>query len=63
VPAIDEYLPGYEAISRVGIGAPANTPAEILAILKLPNRRLPLLIRFFEARSPRAVRNFASANC
>jgi tripartite-type tricarboxylate transporter receptor subunit TctC len=33
VPAIGEFVPGYEAISWVGIGAPANTPAEIVAIL------------------------------
>ncbi len=33
VPAIGEFVPGYEAISWVGIGAPTNTPAEILAIL------------------------------
>jgi len=39
VPAIDEYVPGYEGISRLGIGAPANSPAQILAILKLPNQR------------------------
>jgi tripartite-type tricarboxylate transporter receptor subunit TctC len=38
VPAIDEFVPGYEAISWVGIGAPANTPTEILAILKLANQ-------------------------
>ena len=33
VAAIGEFVPGYEAISWVGIGAPANMPAEILAIL------------------------------
>jgi tripartite-type tricarboxylate transporter receptor subunit TctC len=33
VPAIGEFVPGYEAISWVGFGAPANTPPEIIAIL------------------------------
>jgi tripartite-type tricarboxylate transporter receptor subunit TctC len=30
VPALAESLPGYEAVSWAGIGAPANTPAEII---------------------------------
>jgi tripartite-type tricarboxylate transporter receptor subunit TctC len=30
VPALAESLPGYEAVSWAGIGAPANTPAEIV---------------------------------
>jgi tripartite-type tricarboxylate transporter receptor subunit TctC len=33
VPAIGEFVRGYEAISWVGIGAPASTPSEIVAIL------------------------------
>jgi tripartite-type tricarboxylate transporter receptor subunit TctC len=33
VPAIAEFLPGYDAVSWAGIGAPAGTPADI--ILKL----------------------------
>jgi tripartite-type tricarboxylate transporter receptor subunit TctC len=33
VPAIAEYLPGYEASAWFGIGAPANTPAEIIDLL------------------------------
>ena len=33
VPAIGESLPGYDASSWDGIGAPANTPPEILATL------------------------------
>jgi len=33
VPAIGEFVPGYEAISWVGIGVTANTPPEIIAIL------------------------------
>jgi tripartite-type tricarboxylate transporter receptor subunit TctC len=30
IPAIGEFVPGYEAIGWVGIGAPKNTPAEIV---------------------------------
>jgi tripartite-type tricarboxylate transporter receptor subunit TctC len=30
VPALAETLPGYEAVSWAGIGAPAGTPAEIV---------------------------------
>ncbi len=30
VPALGESLPGYEAVSWAGIGAPAHTPAEII---------------------------------
>jgi tripartite-type tricarboxylate transporter receptor subunit TctC len=33
VPIIGEFVPGYEAAGWVGIGAPANTPPEIIAIL------------------------------
>ena len=33
VPTIGEFLPGYEAAGWVGLGAPANTPPEIIAIL------------------------------
>jgi tripartite-type tricarboxylate transporter receptor subunit TctC len=33
VPAIAEFLPGYEATGFTGIGAPAHTPPEIIAIL------------------------------
>ena len=33
VPAIGEFVPGYEATNWEGIGAPANTPPEIIAIL------------------------------
>ncbi|MGA9008627.1 MAG: tripartite tricarboxylate transporter substrate binding protein [Xanthobacteraceae bacterium] len=33
VPAIGEFVPGYEAAGWVGIGAPANTPDEIIAII------------------------------
>ena len=30
VPAVAETVPGYEAVSWAGIGAPANTPADII---------------------------------
>jgi tripartite-type tricarboxylate transporter receptor subunit TctC len=33
VPAIGETVPGYEAVSWTGIGAPARTPPEIIALL------------------------------
>jgi tripartite-type tricarboxylate transporter receptor subunit TctC len=33
VPTIGEFLPGYEATARFGIGAPKNTPAEIVGKL------------------------------
>ena len=33
LPTINEFLPGYEAIAWGGIGAPANTPREIIATL------------------------------
>ena len=33
VPAIGEFVPGYEGVGWEGIGAPARTPPEIVAIL------------------------------
>jgi tripartite-type tricarboxylate transporter receptor subunit TctC len=33
VPAIDEFVPGYEASGWIGIGAPRETPAEIVDTL------------------------------
>ena len=33
VPAMSEFLPGYEATSWFGIGAPRNTPVEIIELL------------------------------
>jgi tripartite-type tricarboxylate transporter receptor subunit TctC len=33
LPAVAEKLPGYQAASFHGIGAPRNTPAEIVAVL------------------------------
>ena len=33
VPTVGEFVPGYEASGFAGIGAPRNTPAEIIAML------------------------------
>jgi tripartite-type tricarboxylate transporter receptor subunit TctC len=33
VPAIGEFVAGYEGVGWEGIGAPANTPADIVALL------------------------------
>ena len=33
VPALSETLPGYVATSWIGVGAPADTPADIIALL------------------------------
>jgi tripartite-type tricarboxylate transporter receptor subunit TctC len=33
IPAVAEFLPGYEAVSWAGIGAPAKTPPDIIAKL------------------------------
>jgi tripartite-type tricarboxylate transporter receptor subunit TctC len=33
VPAIGDFVPGYEATNWEGLGAPANTPSEIIAIV------------------------------
>ena len=33
VPAIGDFVPGYEATSWEGLGAPANTPPEIIAVI------------------------------
>ena len=41
VPTIGEFVPGYEASGFQGIGAPANTPPQIIALLnKLVNEAL-----------------------
>jgi tripartite-type tricarboxylate transporter receptor subunit TctC len=42
IPTVGDYLPGYEAASFFGIGAPKNTAAEITQKL---NRRSALLSR------------------
>jgi tripartite-type tricarboxylate transporter receptor subunit TctC len=42
VPTIGEFISGYETAGWVGLGAPANTPLEIIAILnKQANAALP----------------------
>jgi tripartite-type tricarboxylate transporter receptor subunit TctC len=42
VPTIGEFISGYETAGWVGLGAPANTPLEIIAILnKQANTALP----------------------
>jgi tripartite-type tricarboxylate transporter receptor subunit TctC len=33
IPTVGEFVPGYEAIGWQGIGAPRNTPPEIIGIL------------------------------
>jgi tripartite-type tricarboxylate transporter receptor subunit TctC len=33
IPTVSEFVPGYEAIGFVGIGAPANTPVEVINLL------------------------------
>jgi tripartite-type tricarboxylate transporter receptor subunit TctC len=33
IPSVREFLPSYEASAFIGIGAPKNTPAEIVSIL------------------------------
>ena len=33
VPALSEFVPGYEAVATDGLGAPAHTPPEIIATL------------------------------
>jgi tripartite-type tricarboxylate transporter receptor subunit TctC len=33
IPTVGEFVPGYEASSWYGLGAPKNTPAEIVAKL------------------------------
>jgi tripartite-type tricarboxylate transporter receptor subunit TctC len=33
IPTVGEFVPGYEASSIFGFGAPKNTPAEIIEIL------------------------------
>jgi tripartite-type tricarboxylate transporter receptor subunit TctC len=38
VPAIAEFVPGYEATSFFGIGAPRGTPGEIVELLNVEIR-------------------------
>ena len=30
IPTVAEFVPGYEASAGIGVGAPKNTPAEII---------------------------------
>jgi tripartite-type tricarboxylate transporter receptor subunit TctC len=30
IPTVGEFVPGYEAVGWQGVGAPRNTPAEII---------------------------------
>jgi tripartite-type tricarboxylate transporter receptor subunit TctC len=33
IPTVGEFVPGYEASSMFGLGAPRNTPAEVIELL------------------------------
>ena len=44
IPTMGDYLPGFEASGWTGIGAPRNTPTEIIDKL---NREMPTATRFF----------------
>jgi tripartite-type tricarboxylate transporter receptor subunit TctC len=33
IPPIDDFVPGYEASAWLGLGAPTNTPADIVTML------------------------------
>jgi tripartite-type tricarboxylate transporter receptor subunit TctC len=71
LPAIDEFLPGYEATGWIGIGAPKNTPAAVVDTLnKVVNAgladpqlkaRLAELGVVTEAMTPAAFKNFIAA--
>ena len=39
IPAMAEYLPGYEASLLTGLGAPSNTPAEIVEVINTETNR------------------------
>jgi tripartite-type tricarboxylate transporter receptor subunit TctC len=39
IPAMAEYLPGYEASLLTGLGAPSNTPAEIVEFINTETNR------------------------
>ena len=63
IPTVGEFVPGYEASAWFGIGAPKNTPAEIvdklnkeinaaLADPKMKARLADLAARCFRARPP-----------
>jgi tripartite-type tricarboxylate transporter receptor subunit TctC len=71
LPAIDEFLPGYEATGWIGIGAPKNTPAAVIDTLnKAVNAgladpqlkaRLAELGVVTETMTPAAFKNFIVA--
>jgi tripartite-type tricarboxylate transporter receptor subunit TctC len=42
VPAVSEFIPGYEASNWLGIGAPRGTPTEIITVL---NRAINAALR------------------
>jgi tripartite-type tricarboxylate transporter receptor subunit TctC len=61
VAAIGDFVPGYEATNWEGLGAPANTPSEIIAIV---NKQVnaALADTMFEARlADLGVEPFASS--
>jgi len=35
IPTVSEFVPGYEASDWIGVGAPSNTPAEIIEKLNM----------------------------
>lgn len=52
VPAMNEFIPGYEAGSWFGIGAPRNTPESIVKIL---NREINAALADDELKSQLAT--------
>lgn len=40
VPTVNDFVPGYEASSAYGIGAPNNTSADIIAILNAQTKAI-----------------------
>jgi tripartite-type tricarboxylate transporter receptor subunit TctC len=60
VPAIDEYLPGYEVVLWNGLFAPANTPPEIVNKLNAAVKKVlqePDVEKTFAAQGTRLVGN------
>jgi hypothetical protein len=55
VPTVNEFVPGYEASFWSGIGAPKNTPAEIIDRLNKVERILAPGIRVGISPYPRAI--------
>jgi tripartite-type tricarboxylate transporter receptor subunit TctC len=48
IPTVGEFVPGYEASGFAGIGAPKNTPPEVIALL---NRELNLAVADSKVRA------------